>query len=124
MSLAIFSLFLSCCIDRRGEKSAVQQSENGRTKRFDHTLLVNSVGERTEHANSIDHEITLNLLKHVGADDASPIVRRELVVALGVVVKVFEANFVAVCRIALEEEGGDGRRSGSAGPQGFDKLIS
>ena len=77
-----------------------------------------SVGERTEHANTIDHEITLNLLKHVGADDASPIVRRELVVALGVVVKVFEANFVAVCRIALEEEGGEGRRSGSAGPQG------
>ena len=81
------------------------------------------MSERTEHANSIDHEITLNLLKHVGADDASPIVRRELVVALGVVVRVFEANFIAVCRIALEEEGGDGRRPGSGGPQGLDVIV-
>ena len=79
--------------------------------------FMNSVGERTEHANAIDHEITLNLLKHV-ADDASPIVRRELVVALGIVVRVFEANFVAVCRIALEEEGGEGRRTGSGAQQG------
>jgi regulator-associated protein of mTOR len=83
--------------------------------------FMNSVGERTEHANSLDHSIALNLLNSV-SDDASPLIRRELVVALNIVVKVFEANFVTVCRIAMEEEnakhGGGGANSyATIGPE-------
>ena len=41
-----------------------------------------SCDERTEHANSLDHAIALHLLK--AAEDGSPLVRKELVVALQV----------------------------------------
>ena len=41
-----------------------------------------SCDERTEHANSLDHAIALHLLK--ATEDGSPLVRKELVVALQV----------------------------------------
>jgi regulator-associated protein of mTOR len=59
--------------------------------------------ERTEHANNVDHMVSLHLLKTV-LDDGSPIVRRELVVALHYVVLTFESSFVNESRKAMEEE--------------------
>ncbi len=44
--------------------------------------FINSCDERTEHANNLDHTIALHLLK--ACEDGSPLVRRELVVALQV----------------------------------------
>ena len=71
------------------------------------TFMNSVTGERTEHANNLDHTIALHLLNSV-LDDASPLVRRELVVALHYVVKTFEANFVTICRITLEEQKSSG----------------
>jgi len=44
--------------------------------------FINSCDERTEHANNLDHAIAMHLLK--AGEDGSPLVRKELVVALQV----------------------------------------
>ncbi len=66
--------------------------------------FVNSCQERTEHANSLDHSVALHLW-NACRDDASPLVRAELVLALSYVVMAFEANFVTICRMSLQQVG-------------------
>ena len=67
--------------------------------------FLNSCSERTEHANSLDQTIATKLLGRL-LDDGSPLVRRELVVALQWVVNSFMPNFTAVLRAVGEEEEG------------------
>lgn len=57
--------------------------------------FMNSVQERTEHSDSVDHIAVMSLLKY-SSTDASPMIRRELVVALGVFVRQFERKFVTL----------------------------
>ncbi|XP_019880990.1 regulatory-associated protein of mTOR isoform X2 [Aethina tumida] len=59
--------------------------------------FINSVGERSEHANNIDHGVVMKLVTTV-MDDMSPLVRKELVNALQWVVLTFEQSFVSVAR--------------------------
>ncbi|XP_069683368.1 regulatory-associated protein of mTOR [Periplaneta americana] len=63
--------------------------------------FVSSVTERSEHANNIDHSIAMTLINTV-SHDMSPLVRKELVVALQWMVLLFENSFLSV---ALQEEG-------------------
>lgn len=64
--------------------------------------FLNSCGSRTDHANSLDQSIGLRLLQTT-LEDGSPLVRRELVVALQWIVRSFLPSFVNLCR-ALQEE--------------------
>ncbi|CAH1390367.1 unnamed protein product [Nezara viridula] len=61
--------------------------------------FINAVQERSEHANKIDQNIAITLLNTVSTD-MSPLVRKELVVALQYIVKAFENKFLSV---ALQE---------------------
>lgn len=65
--------------------------------------FINSVTERSEHANNIDHSIAMTLLNTV-TNDMSYLVRQELVVALQWVVLLFESSFLSVSM----QEGRDG----------------
>ena len=65
--------------------------------------FINSCEERTEHANSLDHSIALNLMNTV-SEDGSPLVKQELVVALQYIILAFESNFINVRRQAIEDE--------------------
>ena len=65
-------------------------------------LIYHNLTQRSEHANSLDHNIALHLLNTV-LQDGSPLVRRELVVALQWVVNNFMPNFVSVCK-ALQDD--------------------
>ena len=58
--------------------------------------FMNSASERTEHSNSIDHSVAAGIINRVGADECSPLVRQEMVVALHNFVLVFENVFVAI----------------------------
>lgn len=57
--------------------------------------FINSVSERSEHANNIDHSIAMTLLNTV-TNDMSHLVRQELVVALQWIVLLFESSFLSV----------------------------
>lgn len=57
--------------------------------------FINSVTERSEHANTIDHAVVMTLVNTVSRDMSS-LVRRELVVALQWIVLAFESAFVNV----------------------------
>ncbi|KAK9500893.1 hypothetical protein O3M35_002064 [Rhynocoris fuscipes] len=61
--------------------------------------FISSVTERCEHANNIDHNVAMTLLSTV-SKDMSPLVRKELIVALQHMVMVFENSFLSV---ALQE---------------------
>ncbi|PNF16965.1 Regulatory-associated protein of mTOR [Cryptotermes secundus] len=63
--------------------------------------FISSVTERSEHANNIDHSIAMTLINTV-SHDMSPLVRKELVVALQWMVLLFENSFLSV---AFQEEG-------------------
>lgn len=65
--------------------------------------ILNCPGKRTDHADTIDHNIGMTLISSV-ANDGSPMVRKELVVALQWLLFVFETQFVAVAYQHLEEE--------------------
>ncbi|XP_077490402.1 regulatory associated protein of MTOR complex 1 isoform X1 [Amblyomma americanum] len=65
--------------------------------------LLNCPAKRTDHADTIDHNIGMTLISSV-ANDGSPVVRKELVVALQWLLFVFETQFVAVAYQHLEEE--------------------
>lgn len=67
--------------------------------------FISSVTERSEHANNIDHSIAMTLINTV-SQDMSPLVRKELIVALQWMVLLFENSFLSV---ALQEEGTKGR---------------
>ncbi len=56
--------------------------------------FINNTTERTEHANAIDHSVAMTLVTKLCVDEASPLVRQELVVALHNFILVFENNFV------------------------------
>lgn len=57
--------------------------------------FINSVEERSEHANNIDHSVVMTLVNTVG-NDMSVLVRKELVSALQWVILAFEQVFVNV----------------------------
>lgn len=59
--------------------------------------------ERTDHANTIDHSIGMTLINLV-PKDGSPLVRKELVVALQWLILLFENQFVGVAYQLMEEE--------------------
>ncbi|KAG1674177.1 Regulatory-associated protein of mTOR [Nymphon striatum] len=65
--------------------------------------FVSSVVERTDHANMIDHSVAMKLINTVG-QDGSPIVRKELVVALHWFVLLFENNFLSHAISSVEDE--------------------
>ncbi|XP_035218462.1 regulatory-associated protein of mTOR-like isoform X2 [Stegodyphus dumicola] len=65
--------------------------------------FLNSTTERTDHANAIDHSIGMVLINKV-ANDGSPLVRMELVVALQWFLVIFENQFVAVGFQYMDEE--------------------
>ncbi|RWS11751.1 Regulatory-associated protein of mTOR-like protein [Dinothrombium tinctorium] len=65
--------------------------------------FINSASERTDHANTIDHSIGITLITAV-ANDGSPLVRKELIVALQWLVLLFENQFIHVAYQTLEEE--------------------
>uniref|UniRef100_A0AAU7B9E9 Raptor n=1 Tax=Pyrrhocoris apterus TaxID=37000 RepID=A0AAU7B9E9_PYRAP len=64
--------------------------------------FINSVKVRSEHANKIDLNVAITLLNTVGKD-MSPLVRKELVVALQYVVMAFENSFQSVALQELRE---------------------
>lgn len=57
--------------------------------------FINSVSERSEHANTIDHSVVMTLVSNVSGDMSS-LVRCELVKALQWVVLAFEHAFINV----------------------------
>lgn len=57
--------------------------------------FINSVLERSEHANNIDHSIVMNLVNTVSSD-MSCLVRKELINAVQWVVLAFEHVFLNV----------------------------
>lgn len=57
--------------------------------------FINSVTERSEHANNIDHAVIMTLVKRV-SNDMSSLVRKELVIALQWVVLAFEHVFITL----------------------------
>lgn len=59
--------------------------------------FINSVTERSEHANTIDHSVVMTLVNNVSSDMSS-LVRCELVKALQWVVLAFEHAFINVAR--------------------------
>ncbi|XP_015791630.1 regulatory-associated protein of mTOR isoform X2 [Tetranychus urticae] len=65
--------------------------------------FITGAGERTDHANTIDHSIGITLINTV-SNDGSPLVRKELVVALQCLILLFENQFVAVAYQMLEED--------------------
>lgn len=68
--------------------------------------FISSVVERSEHANTIDHSVAMKLL-NTTMFDMSPLVRKELIIALQSMVLLFEKSFISV---ALQE---GGRKDGS-----------
>ncbi|CAL8124186.1 unnamed protein product [Orchesella dallaii] len=60
--------------------------------------------ERTEHSNSIDHSVVLTILNKLADNEASALVRQEVVVALHNFVLVFENHFVSVCEKQLAQQ--------------------
>lgn len=65
--------------------------------------FLNSCGKRSDHADSLDQKIGLKLLQ-MTLEDGSPLVRRELIVALQWLVLTFLPNFINLCRSLLEED--------------------
>ena len=65
--------------------------------------FINSATERTDHANALDHNIAITLINKV-SNDSSPLVRKELLVALHWLVLIFENCFVALLCQKIEEE--------------------
>ncbi|KAK7086926.1 hypothetical protein SK128_000698 [Halocaridina rubra] len=63
-------------------------------------------GERTDHARAIDHTIAITLANTV-THDGSPLVRKELVVALQLLILTYESSFVNVARQYFREEMSD-----------------
>lgn len=57
--------------------------------------FINAVSRRSEHANNIDHGVGMTLVNHI-ANEASPLVRKEVVGALQWLLLAFDVAFVAV----------------------------
>ncbi|XP_074601367.1 regulatory associated protein of MTOR complex 1 isoform X2 [Brevipalpus obovatus] len=65
--------------------------------------FITGPAQRTDHANTIDHSIGITLVNKVSSD-GSPLVRKELAVALQWLVLLFETQFTAVSFHFMEEE--------------------
>ncbi|XP_071961463.1 regulatory-associated protein of mTOR-like isoform X2 [Antedon mediterranea] len=65
------------------------------------TFIGNKTTEKTDHSTNIDHNVGMTLINV--ANDGSPIVRMELVVALYQLIQQFEGQFASVARQILEE---------------------
>ncbi|XP_053210164.1 regulatory-associated protein of mTOR-like isoform X3 [Panonychus citri] len=65
--------------------------------------FITGAGERTDHANTIDHSIGITLINTV-SNDGSPLVRKELVCALQCLILLFENQFVAVAYQMIEDD--------------------
>ncbi|XP_058635679.1 regulatory-associated protein of mTOR isoform X2 [Onychostoma macrolepis] len=64
--------------------------------------FVGNSAERTDHSTTIDHNVAMMLAQLI--NDGSPIVRKELVVALSHLVVQYESNFCTVALQFIEEE--------------------
>uniref|UniRef100_A0A9J8DG38 Regulatory-associated protein of mTOR n=1 Tax=Cyprinus carpio carpio TaxID=630221 RepID=A0A9J8DG38_CYPCA len=64
--------------------------------------FVGNSAERTDHSTTIDHNVAMMLAQLI--NDGSPIVRKELVVALSHLVIQYESNFCTVALQFMEEE--------------------
>ncbi|XP_050967825.1 regulatory-associated protein of mTOR isoform X4 [Labeo rohita] len=64
--------------------------------------FVGNSAERTDHSTTIDHNVAMMLAQLI--NDGSPIVRKELVVALSHLVVQYESNFCTVALQFMEEE--------------------
>ncbi|XP_065109339.1 regulatory-associated protein of mTOR isoform X1 [Paramisgurnus dabryanus] len=64
--------------------------------------FVGNSAERTDHSTTIDHNVAMVLAQLI--NDGSPIVRKELVVALSHLVVQYETNFCTVALQFIEEE--------------------
>ncbi|XP_054159125.1 regulatory-associated protein of mTOR-like isoform X2 [Oppia nitens] len=65
--------------------------------------FINSATERTDHANALDHNIAITLINKC-LNDSSPLVRKELLVALHWLVLIFENCFLAIMYQKIDEE--------------------
>ena len=70
--------------------------------------FINSCKNRREHENTLDQNIAMRLIQN-NLEDGSPLVRKELVVAMNHVVNCFLSNFLALMKTIAEEDD----RSGS-----------
>ncbi|KAM9208502.1 regulatory-associated protein of mTOR [Dugong dugon] len=64
--------------------------------------FVGNSAERTDHSTTIDHNVAMMLAQLI--HDGSPVVRKELVVALSHLVVQYESNFCTVALQFMEEE--------------------
>ncbi|XP_037665950.1 regulatory-associated protein of mTOR [Choloepus didactylus] len=64
--------------------------------------FVGNSAERTDHSTTIDHNVAMVLAQLIG--DGSPMVRKELVVAVSHLVAQYESNFCTVALQFMEEE--------------------
>ncbi|NWW83410.1 RPTOR protein, partial [Climacteris rufus] len=64
--------------------------------------FVGNSAERTDHSTTIDHNVAMMLAQLL--NDGSPVVRKELVVALSHLVVQYESNFCTVALQFIEEE--------------------
>ncbi|RXM28608.1 Regulatory-associated protein of mTOR [Acipenser ruthenus] len=64
--------------------------------------FVGNSAERTDHSTTIDHNVAMMLAQLL--NDGSPVVRKELVVALSHLVVQYESNFCTVALQFMEEE--------------------
>ncbi|XP_064820931.1 regulatory-associated protein of mTOR-like isoform X6 [Oncorhynchus masou masou] len=64
--------------------------------------FVGNSAERTDHSTTIDHNVAMMLAQLI--NDGSPVVRKELVVALSHLVVQYEGNFCTVALQFMEEE--------------------
>ncbi|XP_076400007.1 regulatory-associated protein of mTOR isoform X4 [Peromyscus maniculatus bairdii] len=64
--------------------------------------FVGNSAERTDHSTTIDHNVAMMLAQLI--NDGSPMVRKELVVALSHLVVQYESNFCTVALQFMEEE--------------------
>ncbi|XP_007886858.1 regulatory-associated protein of mTOR isoform X3 [Callorhinchus milii] len=64
--------------------------------------FVGNSAERTDHSTTIDHNVAMMLAQLI--NDGSPVVRKELVVALSHLVIQYESNFCTVALQFMEEE--------------------
>jgi regulator-associated protein of mTOR len=76
--------------------------------------FLNSCGKRTDHANSLDQTIALKLLQ-MTLEDGSPLVRRELIVALQWIVSTFLPTFINLCKALMDEDEEKMRPTGGGG---------
>ncbi|XP_073974210.1 regulatory associated protein of MTOR complex 1 isoform X2 [Rhodnius prolixus] len=90
--------------------------------------FISSVTERSEHANNIDHSVAMTLLSTV-SKDMSPLVRKELIVALQNMVMVFANSFLSVALQEIRDGGqaligGSLRRNVTQETERLRKLLS